>query len=328
MSLEANKIAAAVLVAGMLTLSVGLAANMIYGSKEGHEGTPEATAEGAAPPVAPKAIAAPVSGLLASADVAKGAEVAKKCLTCHTFDAGAAAKVGPNLNGIIGAKHAHMAGFAYSDAMKGLSGDTWTYEALNTFLSNPKTAIKGTKMTFAGLPKVEDRANLIAWLRTQAPSEAPLPTAEEIKAAEDASAAAPAQEAAPAETVPAAEVTAPAEESSVPLIAASDPAVGEKTAAKCKACHTFDKGGPARVGPNLWGVVGGPTAHAEGFSYSNAIKGLGGNWGYAELDKFLMSPRDFAKGTKMTFAGLKKVEERAALIRWLRDQGDQPIPLP
>lgn len=133
------------------------------------------------------------------------------------------------------------------------------------------------------------------------------------------------------EAAPATPATPSAEpaQSSVPLIAAADPAAGQKVFAKCATCHTADKGGPNRVGPNLWGVVGNKHAHLEGFAYSDAIKNMSDKlWTYEELDAFLTNPKAYAKGTKMTFVGLKKAEDRAALIRWLRDQSDQPLPLP
>lgn len=128
------------------------------------------------------------------------------------------------------------------------------------------------------------------------------------------------------------EATAAVEEAApvdiMPLIAAADPAVGEKAFAKCKTCHTSEKGGPNRVGPNLWNVVGGHNAHMEGFAYSDVIKNLNITWDYDHLNQFLTSPKGYAPGTKMTFAGIKKPEERAALIRWLRDQADAPVALP
>ena len=182
MSLEANKIAAAVLVGGMLTLSVGLLSNIIYGPHEGPEGGEAGAAPMEAAP-APKAIK-PVSGLLAGADVAKGAEISKKCMTCHDFTNGGPNKIGPNLWGIVGNKHGHKEDFAYSDAIKSIDRP-WGYEEINHFITSPKTYAKGTKMSFPGLPKVEDRADLIAWLRTQADSPVALPTDDEIKAAEE-----------------------------------------------------------------------------------------------------------------------------------------------
>lgn len=138
-------------------------------------------------------------------------------------------------------------------------------------------------------------------------------------------------ETASTEAAPAGEATTaePAvAQDAVALIAAADPAKGEKVAGKCKSCHSFESGGPNRVGPNLWGVVGGKTAHKEDFNYSDAIKAMNATWDFANLDKYLTSPKTFVPGNKMTFAGLTKAEDRAALLRWLRDQSDAPIALP
>lgn len=97
---------------------------------------------------------------------------------------------------------------------------------------------------------------------------------------------------------------------------------------KCKACHTIDQGGKNRVGPNLWEVVGGPKAGAEGYKYSGALKRLGGDWNYQDLDRFLAKPKEFAPGTKMSFSGLKKEADRANLIAYLRSLSASPKPLP
>jgi cytochrome c len=113
------------------------------------------------------------------------------------------------------------------------------------------------------------------------------------------------------------------------MLASADAARGEKVAKACAACHTFVKGGPNGVGPNLWGVVGGPKQHAAGFAYSGALIKQGGDkWTYEELNKFLWKPKAYAPETKMSFAGVKKADDRAALIAWLRQQADFPPALP
>lgn len=102
--------------------------------------------------------------VFAAADPAAGEKVFGKCKACHKIDGSNA--TGPHLNGVVGRNHAAVADFGYSDAMKGHAAEVWSPDILNAFLTNPKEAVPGTKMTFAGLPKVEDRANLIAYLAT------------------------------------------------------------------------------------------------------------------------------------------------------------------
>ncbi len=131
---------------------------------------------------------------------------------------------------------------------------------------------------------------------------------------------------APAATTTAAAPAGP--EPIVGLLASADAAAGEKSFKKCKACHGFKKGGPNKVGPNLWNVVGGSRAAVAGFKYSAAIKDMGGKWGFADLNAFLYKPKAFMKGTKMSFAGMKKAQDRANLVRFLRDKSDSPIALP
>ena len=112
------------------------------------------------------------------------------------------------------------------------------------------------------------------------------------------------------------------------VLASADAAAGEKVFKKCKACHTVEQGGKNTVGPILWSVVGRAKANADGFSYSDALAGLGGEWSYENLDAFLAAPKEYAPGNKMTFAGLKKIEDRAAVIAYMRENGENPPPLP
>jgi cytochrome c2 len=103
-------------------------------------------------------------------------------------------------------------------------------------------------------------------------------------------------------------------------------AKGAKVFNICKGCHTATKDGKNKYGPKLWGVVGRAKASVVGYKYSAALKGLGGKWSPADLNTFISSPKKFAPGTKMPFAGLKKATERAALIAFLRSRGGQPKP--
>jgi cytochrome c len=112
------------------------------------------------------------------------------------------------------------------------------------------------------------------------------------------------------------------------LLASSDVAKGEKVFAKCMACHTINAGGANGVGPNLHGVVGeGVGVGAGGFAFSDALKKVGGTWTFEQLNKWLTSPRDFAPGTKMSFAGLGNPVDRANVIAYLNSQGSN-LPLP
>ena len=195
-----NIIAMMVLGAGIVALGGTIVSTEVFKvgrpEKMGYvvEGV-EATAEaGAAAPVA-------IASLLPTADPAKGAEVFKKCASCHNVNQGGAAGIGPNLYGIMGAKHGNQAGFAYSDALLGKPGP-WSFEAMNEWLTSPKAYAPGTKMSFAGLSKPEDRANLLVYLNAQG-SNLPLPAAPAADAAPAEGAAAnategPANAAAPA----------------------------------------------------------------------------------------------------------------------------------
>jgi len=126
---------------------------------------------------------------------------------------------------------------------------------------------------------------------------------------------------------PATEIPEP-EANIMALIVDANISAGERSFRKCQACHTGNEGGDNRVGPNLYGVVGADIATHPGYSYSGTLTGLEGNWTYEKLNEFLASPMDYAPGTKMTFAGLKKADERANVIAYLRLQSANPLPLP
>jgi cytochrome c len=113
-----------------------------------------------------------------------------------------------------------------------------------------------------------------------------------------------------------------------PLLAAANIEQGAEVFKKCASCHTIDKGGANRIGPNLYGIVGAPKATHPAYSYSSAMTQKGGAWTYDDLNLLLYSPRTFVPGTKMSFAGIKDDKERAALIAYLRQQTTAPLPLP
>lgn len=103
---------------------------------------------------------------------------------------------------------------------------------------------------------------------------------------------------------------------------------GQKLTKPCQACHDFAKGGPAKVGPNLWDVVGRKVAGMDGFAYSDGLKAMGGTWDYDHLYKFLANPKSMVGTTKMSFPGYPKPEDRADVIAYLRTLSDSPVPLP
>jgi cytochrome c len=138
-------------------------------------------------------------------------------------------------------------------------------------------------------------------------------------------------------TVEVAQATGGAQQPAAPsiplpeLLAKADAKKGESAAKKCVACHSFDKGGPNKVGPNMWDVVNRVKGQVAGFGYSAALKernGKGEKWGYDQLNGFLENPKKYTPGTTMAFAGVSKPEERADIISYLRGLSDAPAPLP
>nr|WP_255696954.1 cytochrome c family protein [Sandaracinobacteroides sayramensis] len=141
----------------------------------------------------------PIAAYLASADIARGEAQFKKCASCHTIEKGGATGIGPNLYGIVGAKHAHIGSFGYSEAMKATAEKSWDWDALSHWVANPKKYIPGNKMSFAGIGKPEDRANLIAFLNSKSDNPLPLPAVPAEAPAADAGAT---PDAAPADAPP------------------------------------------------------------------------------------------------------------------------------
>jgi cytochrome c len=176
-----NMISSAFLGAVFVVLTISFVSEGLF-----HSEAPEqegfvievANAPAAGPAGGGEAELAPISPLLASADIEAGAKVFKKCAACHTADEGGANKVGPALWDIVNRPAGGADGFGYSAPMKeyGAEGSKpWEYENLNKFLLKPKAYIKGTSMGFAGLKKEKDRANVIAYLRSLSTNPAPLP---------------------------------------------------------------------------------------------------------------------------------------------------------
>lgn len=179
-SFELNKIVASVLLALIVAWGSGLLASKLIVPQEPAQASiavPTTAAGGAPAPSAASqgaATAEPIGPLLAAANVDAGKQVAQKCITCHTFDKGGPNRIGPNLYGIVGDQVAHdRNGYAFSTALKS-KGGTWTPDALNDWLFKPSAYVKGTKMTFIGLPSVKDRANVIAYLNSLSDSPKPL----------------------------------------------------------------------------------------------------------------------------------------------------------
>ena len=178
-SFEWNKVFGALLGAAFVVMGITFLSDAIF-----HHGNPEkpgfeiagGEAIASTGPASSGPTVEPVAALLAAADLAKGEKVGKKCVACHNFQEGGKNKVGPGLYDIVNRPIASVDGFGYSGALKSYAeGKTWTYAELNGFLYKPKAHVKGTSMGFAGIKKTEDRAAMIAYLRSLSASPAPLP---------------------------------------------------------------------------------------------------------------------------------------------------------
>jgi cytochrome c len=179
--LEINKIIGAVLAAGVIAMFAGFVSHLAVQPEQlaenayPVEGVVPAEAETAEAPAATVDEPESVLPLLASADAAAGEKAVRKCTACHTLDEGGVNKIGPNLWNIVGRGIASTGGYSYSGDLQGKSGESWTYENLDGFLSKPKAWAPGTKMSFAGLKKAKERADLIVYLRSLSASPPPLP---------------------------------------------------------------------------------------------------------------------------------------------------------
>ncbi len=182
--LKFNKVAAGFLMAGLIAMGGYKISEILVPHQKLTENSypveitqQVASSSSAAAPVGPE----PILAMLADANIAAGQKVAKKCTACHVFDKGGQNKVGPALWNIVNADKGQIVGYGYSEALAGFGG-AWDYQSLNQFFYKPKAYVSGTKMNFAGLKKPADRANLIAYLRSQADQPAALPTRDEIAA--------------------------------------------------------------------------------------------------------------------------------------------------
>ncbi|MCA0449883.1 MAG: cytochrome c family protein [Proteobacteria bacterium] len=175
-SYELNKIFGAVVGSVLAITVIGYISNLLVHPHQLEKSVLDIKIETAAPTATAAAPVElpPIAPLLATADAAAGAALTRNCTSCHTFEKGGRNGVGPNLFDIVGNKKAHIDGFAYSPGVAAKGGQ-WDYEDLNHFLANPRAFIPGTRMAYAGMRRAEDRANLIAHLRTLSDSPKALP---------------------------------------------------------------------------------------------------------------------------------------------------------
>jgi len=181
---EFNKMAGAVLFVLLVIVGIGTIGDILVNPKSILEPAyrvevPDAEEAGAvaAAPAAPEVVPIPVR--LAQADIETGIREARKCAACHTFEQGGANRVGPNLWDVVGHQTAHLDNFNYSASLAQL-GATWSYEALDEFLANPRAYLPGTSMAFAGIRNHQDRADLIAYMRSLSDDPKPLPEVEQV----------------------------------------------------------------------------------------------------------------------------------------------------
>lgn len=326
-SWELNKVAGAVLGTLVFGMGLGVLAEVIFEQHPPEEpGYEIAIAEPTSEDTEAAPAGPPFAVLLASASVSAGEQGVRVCGACHTFEEGGPNKVGPNLHGVVGAPVIDKPNFNYSGAMKAFGeGKTWTYDELNHFLESPQGYIPGTAMSFGGIKDDEKRADVIVYLKSISPDAPPLPEPPAEVASADSAGDTASDASSGGGTAPA---PSP-QESFLALVAASDPAEGERNTRACQACHSFQEGGPTMVGPNLYGVAGEAIAHKD-YAYSNAMKSFAqehGTWTAALLGEYLANPLSVVPGTKMAFAGVKNEQDRAEVVAYLRSISPNAPPL-
>ncbi len=299
--------------------------------------------------------------LFVQADAGKGERVFNKCKACHNVEDGANA-TGPHLYGVVGREVASVDGFGYSGSLKPVAdawtprelsafladpsgyapGTTMGFAGLGD-IEDRANVIAYLDQTDGDTYEIEmpeeeaaaeEAATEEAATEEAAAEEAATDeAATEEAAAEEGSAEGAAAEEAATEQAAAeegtteeqavAEDTAAAEGTSeiAQMVAAADPGEGEQVYRRCSACHRLEEGANA-VGPHLYDTVGREIAGVEGFRYSKALEELEGTWTVEELDAWLENPREYAPDNRMSFAGLRKAEDRAAVIAYLKTIGD------
>jgi len=204
-----------------------------------------------------------------------------QCANCHTTAAEGQHRNAPSLNGIVGREIASLPDFDYSDALKAEKG-IWTKARLDRYLQKPAHAVTGTKMYFRGLRSAAERNALINWLAKNS-----VPT-----------------------------VSSPnSKKPTLGAIARTERA--KKLFRPCTGCHSYTKDAPAKIGPNLFGVVGRPVASFPGFDYTARILARGGAWDADSLHIFFTEKKSFGQGSHIAFRTLKEKEDRDLIIEYL-----------
>lgn len=258
----------------------------------------------------PTAAAVPetIESLVAKADIEKGRVAAQVCAGCHSLGKGQSDGFGPNLWNVVNRSHAQQKDYRYSASMMAQKDKKWGNEELNRFLTSPAKEVPGTKMPFMGIGDAQIRANIIAYLHTQADAPAPVIVI------------------APAEPLPVTvAVPPPPPKPFKELFAAADVKKGRAAAEVCVGCHSFEKNQPNRFGPNLWNVINSTYANKNDYNYSSGLQSRKGKkLDNEELNRFLSGP---SPDTRMLpFPGVKDPQTRANIVAYLGTLSDTPAP--